>query len=64
MPPGDVNKLKAGLTEKMSFSSKRYVRPLAGEAGIPTLEKLLVPKGGLLGRKRSATLALLRRWHS
>jgi hypothetical protein len=44
------NKLKdTDLTEKMSFFEAYGA--LAGEAGIPTLEKLLVPKGGLLGRK-------------
>ena len=44
------NKLKdADLTEKMAFFEAYGA--LAGEAGIPTLEKLLVAKGGLLGRK-------------
>ncbi|HEY6092728.1 MAG TPA: HEAT repeat domain-containing protein [Gemmatimonadales bacterium] len=44
------NKLKdADLTEKMVFFEAYGA--LAGEAGIPALEKLLVPKGGLLGRK-------------
>jgi len=44
------NKLKdADLTEKMSFFEAYGA--LAGEAGIPTLEKLLLPKGGLLARK-------------
>jgi len=44
------NKLKdTDLTEKMSFFEAYGA--LAGEAGIPTLEKLLVPKGGLLARK-------------
>src|SRR6266566_1888903 len=44
------NKLKdADLTEKMSFFEAYGA--LAGEAGIPTLEKLLLPKGGLLTRK-------------
>ena len=43
-------KLKeADLTEKMAFFEAYGA--LAGEAGIPALEKLLVPKGGLLGRK-------------
>jgi len=44
------NKLKdTDLTEKMSFFEAYGA--LAGEAGIPTLEKLLVPKSGLLARK-------------
>jgi len=44
------NKLKdADLTEKMSFFEAYGA--LAGESGIATLEKLLVPKGGLLARK-------------
>ena len=44
------NKLKnADLTEKMAFFEAYGA--LAGEAGIPTLEKLLVAKGGLLARK-------------
>ena len=44
------NKLKdADLTEKMAFFEAYGA--LAGEAGIGTLEKLLVPKGGLLARK-------------
>jgi hypothetical protein len=44
------NKLKdADLTEKMAFFEAYGA--LAGAAGIPTLEKLLVPKGGLLARK-------------
>jgi len=44
------SKLKdADLTEKMSFFEAYGA--LAGEAGIPTLEKLLLPKGGLLARK-------------
>ncbi|HYX82256.1 MAG TPA: HEAT repeat domain-containing protein [Gemmatimonadales bacterium] len=44
------NKLKeADLTEKMAFFEAYGA--LAGEGGIPTLAKLLVPKGGLLGRK-------------
>ena len=44
------NKLKdADLTEKMAFFEAYGA--LAGEAGIPTLEKLLLAKGGLLGRK-------------
>ncbi len=44
------SKLKdADLTEKMTFFEAYGA--LAGTAGIPTLEKLLVPKGGLLARK-------------
>jgi HEAT repeat protein len=44
------SKLKdADLTEKMAFFEAYGA--LAGAAGIPTLEKLLVPKGGLLARK-------------
>jgi len=44
------NKLKdADLTEKMSFFEAYGA--LAGESGIATLEKLLVPKSGLLARK-------------
>jgi HEAT repeat protein len=44
------NKLKdADLTEKMAFFEAYGA--LAGESGITTLEKLLVPKGGLLSRK-------------
>src|SRR5256886_7649638 len=44
------NKLKdADLTEKMAFFEAYGA--LAGEAGIATLEKLLVPKGRLLRRK-------------
>jgi hypothetical protein len=44
------NKLKdADLTEKMAFFEAYGA--LAGAAGIPTLEKLLVPKTGLLARK-------------
>jgi len=44
------NKLKdADLTEKMTFFEAYGA--LAGAAGIPVLEKLLVPKGGLLARK-------------
>jgi HEAT repeat protein len=44
------NKLKdSDLTEKMAFFEAYGA--LAGAAGIPALEKLLVPKGGLLGRK-------------
>jgi hypothetical protein len=44
------NKLKdADLTEKMAFFEAYGA--LAGAAGIPALEKLLVPKGGLLARK-------------
>jgi HEAT repeat protein len=44
------NKLKdADLTEKMAFFEAYGA--LAGESGIATLEKLLVPKGGLLSRK-------------
>ena len=44
------NKLKdADLTEKMTFFEAYGA--LAGEAGIVTLEKLLVGKGGLLARK-------------
>ena len=44
------NKLKdADLTEKMSFFEAYGA--LAGESGIAPLEKLLVPKGGLLARK-------------
>lgn len=43
-------KLKdSDLTEKMTFFEA--FGALAGAAGIPVLEKLLVPKGGLLGRK-------------
>jgi hypothetical protein len=43
-------KLKdSDLTEKMTFFEAYGA--LAGTAGIPTLEKLLVPKGGLLARK-------------
>ena len=43
-------KLKeADLTEKMTFFEA--YGSLAGAAGIPALEKMLVPKGGLLGRK-------------
>lgn len=43
-------KLKdADLTEKMAFFEAYGA--LAGATGIPTLEKLLVPKGGLLARK-------------
>jgi hypothetical protein len=43
-------KLKdADLTEKMTFFEAYGA--LAGTAGIPVLEKLLVPKGGLLARK-------------
>ena len=43
-------KLKdADLTEKMTFFEA--YGSLAGAAGIPALEKLLVPKGGLLTRK-------------
>ena len=43
-------KLKdADLTEKMTFFEAYGA--LAGGAGIPALEKLLVPKGGLLARK-------------
>jgi HEAT repeat protein len=43
-------KLKdADLTEKMTFFEAYGA--LAGTAGIPLLEKLLVPKGGLLSRK-------------
>ena len=43
-------KLKdADLTEKMAFFEA--YGSLAGAAGIPTLEKMLVPKGGLLARK-------------
>jgi len=43
-------KLKdADLTEKMTFFEAYGA--LAGAAGIPPLEKLLVPKGGLLARK-------------
>ena len=44
------NKLKdADLTEKMTFFEAYGA--LAGTAGIPVLEKLLVGKGGLLARK-------------
>jgi HEAT repeat protein len=44
------NKLKdADLTEKMAFFEAYGA--LAGAAGIPPLEKLLVPKTGLLARK-------------
>jgi HEAT repeat protein len=44
------NKLKdADLTEKMAFFEAYGA--LAGPAGIPALEKLLVAKGGLLARK-------------
>ncbi len=44
------NKLKdSDLTEKMTFFEAYGA--LAGEAGIATLEKLLVGKGGLLARK-------------
>jgi len=44
------SKLKdADLTEKMTFFEAYGA--LAGTAGVPTLEKLLVPKGGLLARK-------------
>jgi len=43
-------KLKdADLTEKMAFFEAYGA--LAGAAGIPPLEKILVPKGGLLARK-------------
>ena len=43
-------KLKDGdLTEKMAFFEAYGA--LAGTAGIPALEKILVPKGGLLARK-------------
>ena len=43
-------KLKdADLTEKMAFFEAYGA--LAGESGIPTLEKLLVARGGLLARK-------------
>jgi HEAT repeat protein len=43
-------KLKdADLTEKMTFFEA--YGSLAGAAGIPALEKMLVPKGGLLARK-------------
>src|SRR3989442_599171 len=51
------NKLKnADLTEKMAFFEAYGA--LAGEAGIPTLEKLAVAEGGLLARKEdSATRA-------
>ena len=43
-------KLKdSDLTEKMTFFEAYGA--LAGTAGIPVLEKLLVPKGGLLARK-------------
>ena len=43
-------KLKdADLTEKMAFFEA--FGALAGAAGIPALEKMLVPKGGLLARK-------------
>ena len=44
------SKLKdADLTEKMAFFEAYGA--LAGAAGIPALEKILVPKGGLLARK-------------
>ena len=44
------SKLKdSDLTEKMTFFEAYGA--LAGSAGIPSLEKLLVPKGGLLARK-------------
>jgi len=44
------NKLKdSDLTEKMTFFEAYGA--LAGTAGIPVLEKLLVPKSGLLARK-------------
>ena len=44
------NKLKdADLTEKMAFFEA--YGSLAGASGIPALEKILVPKGGLLARK-------------
>ena len=44
------NKLKdADLTEKMAFFEAYGA--LAGAAGVPALEKILVPKGGLLTRK-------------
>jgi len=44
------NKLKdSDLTEKMTFFEAYGA--LAGTAGIPVLEKLLVPKAGLLARK-------------
>jgi HEAT repeat protein len=44
------NKLKdADLTEKMTFFEAYGA--LAGTAGIPVLEKILVPKSGLLARK-------------
>ena len=44
------NKLKdTDLTEKMAFFEA--YGSLAGASGIPALEKLLVPKGGLLARK-------------
>jgi HEAT repeat protein len=43
-------KLKdADLTEKMAFFEA--YGSMAGAAGIPALEKILVPRGGLLGRK-------------
>ena len=44
------HKLKdADLTEKMAFFEAYGA--LAGAAGVPVLEKILVPKGGLLARK-------------
>lgn len=44
------NKLKdADLTEKMTFFEAYGA--LAGATGIPVLEKILVPKGGMLSRK-------------
>jgi hypothetical protein len=44
------NKLRdADLTEKMAFFEAYGA--LAGTAGVPALEKILVPKGGLLARK-------------
>ena len=44
------NKLKdADLTEKMAFFEAYGA--MAGAAGVPVLEKLLVPKSGLLARK-------------
>ena len=44
------NKLKdADLTEKMAFFEAYGA--LAGTAGVPVLEKILVPKSGLLARK-------------
>ena len=44
------NKLKeADLTEKMAFFEAYGA--MAGAAGVPILEKILVPKGGLLSRK-------------